>query len=131
MGEIELFSVALELPPLVLRDDDDFLSDSKDHICIIEKRDLIGLIRNLDYSDRFNPNTNGVNLSDILDKNGIVDISDMNFDNILLENFSNEMNEILGPILALDILDEQISIIDHKYHARSLEYLVHNAWDYI
>ena len=129
MDEVELLDVALELPSLVLRDDNEFLSDTKDHICVIEERDLMSLNREFDYSDRFCPNFDGVDLSDILDVNGTVDISDVKLDDVLFEDFSNEVNEILVSIPAPDILDKQKTIISHEYYTRSLEYLVHNAWD--
>ena len=81
---------------------------------MIEKRDLIELNREFDYSDRFQLNTDGIDLSNILDKYGMVNISDMDFNNDLLENFSNEINKILNPLSIPDLISKSISIIAYK-----------------
>ena len=103
VDEVEPLDMALELPHLILKNDNEFLSNIKDHICMIEEGDLIVSSREFDYLDRFYLNFNGTDLSNILNENRIVDISHMNLDDIVLEDFSDEVNEILDPILALDI----------------------------
>ena len=62
--------------------------------------------RDFNYSYRFFLNNNGIDLSNILDENGIADISDMNFNDVLLEDFSDKANKFLGLLSTLDLLDK-------------------------
>ena len=94
---------------------------------IVEKRDFIGLNRDFDYIYKFWRNIDGADISNILDENGIVNISNMNFNNVLLEDFSNEANAILGPPFTLDLNNKSISNVEYKYHTRFLEYMVFKA----
>ena len=125
---VDPMGVNLNLPPISqLEYDDEVLSDLEEHVRVIEKGDLIGLNREFDYSDRFCPSQKDLDLSEIMNEDGIVDISNMNFNKILIDNFSDEVNEILGPLSTPDLINETILIIRYKYHAGLLEYLVHNV----
>ena len=65
-----------------MSENNELLSDFKDYIYIVEKKDLIELNREFHYLDRFHPNIDSVDLSSILDKNRIVGIGGMVFDNV-------------------------------------------------
>ena len=62
--------------------------------------------RYFNYSYKFCLNNDGIDLSNILDENGTVDISDMNFNDVLLEDFSDKANKFLGLLSTLDLLDK-------------------------
>ena len=50
----------------------------------------------------------------ILNKNGIVNISNINIDHVLLNDFSDNVNEILGLPSTPDFVNETITAVGHK-----------------
>ena len=46
---------------------------------------------------------------------------------ILIDNFSDEMNEILGLLSTPNLIDNTVTIVGYKHHTESLKYLVHDA----
>ena len=47
----------------------------------------------------------------------------------LIDVFEEEVNEAHASVANSLTPEENISIVCHKYHAGTLEYLVHDAWD--
>ena len=70
-----------------------------------------------------------MNADRILNKHSLVNISNINIDAILLNNFSNKINEILGLLLTPDLINKTITIVAHKYYMKSFKYLVYDTWN--
>ena len=97
---------------------------------LVKKEDLVSLNRDFDYSQKFWPNPGVAELEGLLNEDRTVDINDINMGNVLINDFSNDVNRILSPPLTPDLIDDTITIMEHKYHTELLQYLIHNTWDY-
>ena len=93
------------------------------------KGDLVSLNRDFNYSEKFWTNPSVAELEGLLNEDGIVDIGDINMKNVLINDFSYEINEILGLPLTSNLIDDTITIMEHKYHTRSLQHLIYDALD--
>lgn len=111
-------------------EDTEVLTKVEEHTYIVEKGDLVDLTRDFDYSETFQLNPGVAELEGILKKDGTVDIGNIIIENVLIDDLSDEINKILGPPLTPDLITDTIIIVEHKYHARLLQYLILDAWDY-
>ena len=98
-----------------------------DHITVTDKYNLINLVREYPYpSKMLVKKAEGIDIPGLFNRDGNIDLTKINFDNILQDDFSNEVNETLGTEATPDLLSDKISIISHEYYAGTLEYLVYN-----
>ena len=92
---------------------DDMILELDACIVVTEKSNLIRVNRDFYYELSIKLCTGRIALGDAINEDGTVNIARMNFDNMILNNFNNEVNETLK--LAPDISNEEISITGHKY----------------
>ena len=67
-----------------------------------------------------------IDISGLFNRDGNVDLTEVNFDNVLQDYFSNKVNKILETHDTLDLLSDKISIISYEYYVGTLEYLVYD-----
>ena len=118
---LKKFRATLALLPLFVREDSKILTETEEHVQVVEKGGLVRLNREFDYSDVFWPNPGVAELGGLLDRDKTLDVSNIN------DNFSDKVNKILGPPSTPDLINDKITIIEYKHHAGSLQYLVHDA----
>ena len=70
-----------------------------------------------------------IDISGLFNRDGNVDLTEVNFDNVLQDYFSNKVNKILETHDTLDLLSDKISIISYEYYVGTLEYLVYDEQD--
>ena len=125
-GNIE---ATFALPPLCVQENSNILTEVEEHVRVVEKGDLIGLNREFDYSTAFQPNPGVAEVGGLTNEDRTLDVSNIKIEEVLMDDFSDKVNEILGPTSTPDLIDNTITIVEHQYHARSLQYLVHDTWD--
>ena len=107
-----------------------FSSEADDHAAVADKCDLISLVRqNAHPSAIIADKLDGIETLGLVDGDGDVDLTGIEFNNVLRDDFSNEVNKIWGTSSTPDPFSEQITIASHEYHVGSLEYLAHDEWD--
>ena len=84
------------------------------HIPVAKKGDLINLTWDFQHSNDKKPVSN----TPVFDPN--IDASDVNVDDIKLEQCSEEVDKILDPPDVDNVFNDSMLIVGHKHHAGSL-----------
>ena len=93
----------------------------------IDKYNLISLVQEYTYlSNMINDRFNRIKVLGLHNNEDKIDLIDIKFNTISQNDFNNEVNRILCALSICNLLNEKITIISYKNHARALEYLIHN-----